>query len=445
MQSLNTTLLCAAALASFVSAQAGPTFIDQDPTTPGVQPYKVSTYFTGGGAGTLGAITTPFPIWSASAASKNIVQVSLGKTGILGLGAGEYHMCMTTYNLNSGYMPTGSTQVGQQVIMGKVTWNSGQPVFTPNTMAKNLCNPSGDCFGLMISGDTLGQWAALDWSTGVYLGYRANSTVDFDAPVPVAGVTGPWVDPAVGHLDGKLVLFWADAAGTIVYAPLSTTLTAGKLTAASVGSVKTAAAISGEICHSPTPVFDGQGNAIALWFAARVSNDSDMYFASNIESNQKSIVKVWDNINWLNNGGVAGGRFLAADSTNYSALVEGQGFYMATNTEIAVGPSAQLTVQVGAQSGTPSVVSTTFAVALGVNAPITLGGIEGGFALTPTPLLFLVPVVLSSTTKDDVARASFPATDVSLKGLTLYFQGVANPVDATVPDSFTSTAATKFN
>ena len=64
--------------------------------------------------------------------------------------------------------------------------------------------------------------------------------------------------------------------------------------------------------------------------------------------------------------------------------------------------------------------------------------------------LQLGPIVLgplggpTSTSSADVAEVSFPATDTGLKGVTLHIQGLINPVDLTLSDSFTSLVSPSF-
>lgn len=433
---LNNTLslLFAGLCATSLVAQAGPGFVDQDLTTPGIQPFKQSTYFTSSTTGTgpsLGKITLPAPIFSAAGGTVN--QCSLGKSGIGGLAAGEFHMCMTVTNLSTFYGGAG----GQDVIMGKVSWASGSPVFTPNTMANNL-NTTGNVFGMMIDTKN-GNYASVDWPTGPMLAYRAANVLPFDAPVAITGATGPYVDPAVAYVDDKLVLFWI--VGLDVHmAPLSTTITGGKLTAASVGT-STAVISIGNQSHSPTPLPDSTGNVMGFWFASLVGSDSDMHFKSMLPSTTAH-TKCWDTTGWLNNGGVAGGHFLCADSgISYAALQEGEGYFMMSNTDIDTTTAAPLKIRIAGLTGTPSICSSTMGISLKTALPVALPGLLGEFALDTTILLLIGGPTI--TTKDEVAELSLPS-NAGLKGLSLAVQAVINPTDPGLTASFTSTINPAF-
>jgi hypothetical protein len=182
---------------------------------------------------------------------------------------------------------------------------------------------------------------------------------------------------------------------------------------------------------------------MGFWFASLVASDSDMHFQSMADVSSAHVL-CWDTPGWLNNGGVAGGHFLAADSgIGYAALQYGQGYYLVSNTEIAVGPTATLNLRVGGQSGNPSINPSILALAFGVVPPVAIPGLLGEFALKASPMVvFGGP---TSATADDVADLVVPATDVSLKGLTLHLQGLVNPTDQSLGASFTSTVSPKFN
>lgn len=449
MQTFKIALICVIPLAFELPAQIGPTWVDQDSTTPGLQTYHLSEYFTRKAAtGTkksMGDITSPAAIWTSTSTAAAMFQVSLGKQGIGGLATGEFHMCLTTTNLNAAY---GGKVSGQQVFMGKVTWNSGDPVFTPNMMANSM-NTSGNVFGLMID-DKDGKVAAVDWPSGAVVAWRKDNTVAYGTPVLVTGISGKYVDPAPGYVNGELVLFWVDhptLPGRLVYAPLILTITNGTLTAASVNTAKKVVVVDipGRFSHSPTPISDKSGNCLGMWYASRVGGNSDMYFTANIHKPTHFLG--WDNgTSWVNNGGVAGGRFLAASNNTdgfYGRLMVGEAFYLVSNSEIAVGPTAMLTLAAGGPSSKiVPIVTTTVVLSFATATPLPLPGVGGALALDIRLLFYPVGGGITSVTRDDFAQMQLPAAVASLKGVSVSFQALMNPV-GTSP-SFSSTCTASF-
>jgi hypothetical protein len=234
--------------------------------------------------------------------------------------------------------------------------------------------------------------------------------------------------------------------GNIVYAPLVIQNVGGQLSASVVGTPTVVISIAGRLSHSPTPLCAANGDVLGMWFASRVGNDSDMYFTPSIKSPTPS--PEFDNlINWVNNGAVAGGRFLAASNVAdgyYGRMLEGQGYYAAVNSDIQVGPAAQMTIKVGAQSD-PNLplTSSAFALALGPINPVPIPGILGSFGLNPTPMFFPVPPGVASVTTDDFGEMQLPANAPSLKGNTVYFQALTSPIPP-MPVAFTNTIKVRF-
>lgn len=439
------SLLCAGLLASVVNAQCGIAWLDADPNTAGQQNFVQSTYFTGASGTTtqptLGDILLPSPIFRANSTDRRIVQVSMGKTGVFPLGAGEYHLAMTVFNLHTFY---GSLHAGQSVIMGKVTWNSGSPVFTPNTMANNM-NTSATTFGLMIDGKD-GTRAAVDWGSGPRWSKRLAPSFPFPQSVPLTGAGGSYVDPAPGHVDGVLGAFWVDSSTTMSWAPVLETMTGGNLTGAVLDTANAIVVITTTLeptrPHSPTPLFGAGGDANGMFFSRKFStnNDSDQYFSGQIPDATAGTL-IWNNGAWINNGGNAGSRFLAANSGNYSFLIEGRGYSLTTNSNITVQAGATLDISIRSPVGTPPLFSTTLGVSLGLGPVIPLPGILGALCLD-TNLLALIVGGPTGNSADEIATQSFPATDNSLKGVTLNLQAVTVPIGG--QPGFTNSASPFF-
>lgn len=431
-------LLAAGLCASVLSAQAGPGMLDADPA-PGHQSMIKSVYFSSiDNAATNLYDVTP-AIWTVS--GRGITQVSTGKTGIAGLAAGEYHMCITTSMLATTWTTAaGGVSGAGDVIMGKVTWNSGSPVFTPNTMAA-LLNSTGGDFGLMIDGKD-GTRAALDWPSGPRWSARANNSLQFPTPVALTGAGASGIDPAPGHIDGVLGLFWIEKATKIFWAPVNETFVNGVLTAAALDLTKQITAIqSATRPHSPTPLFNAKGNCGSMWFSRVASGDSEQYFSGQIPDLTGGQL-VYDSAAWSNNGGVAGSRFLAAYSGHYNTFLEGRGSHAGCNSNITVGAGATLDIHVHSAVGTPPLFTTQFALAGAVGPQIDLGVICGRFGLNAATIVIILPGPTGSSS-DETATISFPADNVALKGLTLHLQFVTAPI-AGVGPCFTNTLSPSF-
>ena len=374
-------------------------------------------------------------IWTALGV--NCTQVSLGKTGMAGLAPGEYHMCITTSGLTSTYNPQGSGDV----LMGMVTWNSGSPVFTPNTMA-NLMNSAGNDFGLMIDGKD-GRYACIDYPASPMISERASNALPFPAPVAVTGAGGTYVDPAPGHYNGVLGMFYVSGATSISWAPLNLTYTSGTLSGAALDTSAVVTMItSSDQPHSPTPLFGANGDAHGMWFSRVASGDSDQYFTGSLPNSAGGSL-VYDSTAWSNNAGVAGSNFLAAYSGHYSSLLEGRGSSLIVNNDITVGPTATLDIKIsGAADYTVPVFTTLLAIGVAtIPAPgVPLGGIDGALGVTPV-LIIGGPTAID---RDECASISFPASLASLKGVTLALQAVTIPVGGGLNTTFTNAATTTF-
>jgi hypothetical protein len=432
-------IVCLLFLAPVLSAQAGPGMLDADPATTGQQNMVQSTYFSSvdNTATTLWDVTPK--IWTT--AGRSITQVSTGKTGMAGLAAGEYHMCMTTSMLAATWTTAaGGSTGGGDVIIGKVTWNSGSPVFTPTTLAAKLCSSGGD-FGLMIDGKD-GTRAAVDWPGSPQWSVRTSNAVQFPIPVALTGTGASGVDPAPGHINGVLGCFWIEKATKIFWAPVNETFVAGNLTAASLDTAKQIVVIlSVDRPHSPTPLFNSAGNASSMWFSRVTGGDSDQYYSGQIPDTTGGQL-VYDSASWSNNGGVAGSHMLAAYSGHYNTLLEGRGSHAGCNSAITVGASASLDFNIHAPVGSPTLFTTTLGVALGVGAKIPLPGICGALGLDATKILLITGGPTGSTA-DETVFMSLPASDSGLKGITLHLQFLTNPITAFGP-CFTNTMSPTF-
>jgi len=439
MHRISTTLFVSSLLTTALTAQAGPGMLDADPGTPGLQEMVKSTYFSS----VDNAATTLFDVTPAiwTQAGRSMTQVHLGK-GTIGLAAGEYHMCLTTSMLTTQWTTGAGGIAGSgDVIMGKVTWNSGSPVFTPSTVAA-LLNSAGNDFGLMINAD--GTRAALDWPSGPYYSSRlvALPTTQFDAPVPITGAGGAYVDPAPGNIDGVRGLFWVSGGTTISWAPVLETIVANKITAAALDMSKVVVAVSSaNQPHSPTPVFGTNGNTRGMWFSRVTGGDSEQYYSGQVPDSTGGQL-VYDSAAWSNNGGVAGSRLLAAYSGHYNTLIEGRGSHGGSNSAIVVGTGATCNITIHSPVGTPALFTSIFGLAFGVGPKIALGGIAGYLGLDGTKLVFVLGGPTGNTA-DETAEISFPATDAALKGLTLDFQFVTSPIAGFGP-AFTNTMSPSF-
>jgi hypothetical protein len=438
MQRITTYLLCAGLFAPVLTAQAGPGMTDADPGTAGHQAMVKSVYLSSvdNAATTLWDVTPK--IWSTS--GRNITQVHLGK-GSLGLGAKDYHMALTTSTLSTAWTTGAGGVAGSgDVIMGKLSYATGTPVFTPQTTAA-LMNSTGNDFGLMISAD--GTRAAIDWPAGPMWSMRtiAIPITQFPKPVAVTGISGTYVDPAPGKIGGVLGIFWVSGGTQISWAPVKETITAGKLTAAAIVTAGQIAAItSTNQPHSPTPVFGTNGNTRGMWYSRVTGSDSDEYYSGQVPDATGGI-KVYDSTAWSNNGGVAGSRLICAYSGHYNTLLEGRGSHGGCNSAITVKTGATLDITIHSPTGTPSLFTSTMGVALGVGTPIPLPGILGALGLDASKILIITggPTGLTG----DTAELSLPASDSGLKGLTLHLQFVTSPTSGFGP-AFTNTMSPSF-
>ncbi len=439
MQRITSYLLCAGLLAPVLTAQAGPGMTDADPVATGFQAMVTSTYFDSVDTpGTNLWDVTP-AIWTTS--GQNMTQVSTGK-GNLGLKKGEYHMCITTSSLATAWTTAAGGIAGSgDVIMGMVTWNSGSPVFTPQTTAA-LMNSTGNDFGLMISAD--GLRAAIDWPAGPYWSSRAValSNTQFNAPVLLTGAGGSYVDPAPGAVNGVMGCFYVSGGTTISWAPVKETIVGGKITAAALDGANTVVMIStANQPHSPTPMFGSNGDSRGMWFSRVTGGDSDQYYSGQLPDLSGGQL-VYDSTAWSNNGGVAGSHFLAAYSGHYKQFIEGRGTHGGSNSSIAVGASAQLNVTIHGPAGTPAISTTVMAASLGVGPSFALPSIRGALGVDPGKIVIIAGGP-SASDADEIAEANFPATDAGLKGLTLHLQYVMSPIAGFTP-GFTNTMSPSF-
>jgi hypothetical protein len=334
------------------------------------------------------------------------------------------------------------------VIMGQYDTTGTTPKFTPSTLGNNMNNVSkAHCFGLMIEPRD-GLYAAVDWVDGVYLSWRKDNQTAFPAPVKITAASGAtplparrYLDAAPGYVDKKLKLFYANYAGSIVMQDINPTFSNNVLTKAEVQGPAAPVANLSITPHSPTPIIDKNGEVRGLWMGGSSGSDSDMYFMPSLNAKDTPI-KLFDNTQWMNNGGVAGGKLFFANNANgASASVAEVGWLVGSNTTI--GGTATMTLGCRNPQGLAPVVSRvalSLKLNAGTQAPVAIPGWNGGFALTGPILIFTTVVGLD---RDELAHWSQGVpNDNTLKGLRVAVQGLATPQG--VNPTLTNTATLEF-
>ena len=333
--------------------------------------------------------------------------------------------------------------------MGQYDTTGTKPKFTPSTLANNMNNTANaPIFGLMIEGRD-GLYAGVDQRSGMFVSWRKDNKSAFPAPVQVtvaANTTplpsGSYFDPALGYVDNKLKLFYLDKINSIIMRDLKTTIASNVLTKAELQGNGTAVATLGIRPHSPTPIIDKLGEVRGLLMSGNFGSDSDMYFQASL-NNKDTPVKLFDSTQWMNNGGVAGGRFFFANNANYAnADVAEVAWLLGSNT--ALGGTATMTLGCRNAKSVAPVVSIVF-LSLNINAgtaaPITLPGFNGAYALAGS----ILPITnMVGINKDEVAHFSTTVPNTpGLKGKRITIQALSLPKGNVTP-TLTNTSTLEF-
>ncbi len=382
MRIFTSTLTATVALTSLLAAQAGPGQITASAVS------KTLTYGTGGQI--PGA-------W--------VQQISHNR--LPGDAAGTWTTCVTTTSL-----PTTNGGKGNlDLLMGSFNAVTGK--FTPNLYAAAL-NTTGVDFGLML--DPTGLFAVYDQASGVYFSSRKSLTAAFSAPVKVSGITGTYVDPALGRVGGKLKIFYA-VSNTIVMQDLDiTSLTAPKVSGQATTVVTP---IFSGTPNSPTPITGPDGDVEGLWYAELVGSDNDMMWAGDLDSKTPGI-RVVDTTTWINNGGVMGGRLTHAGPSAAGVYELGVAWLLGDVT--AIGGKADI---FGAFAKTANGVGITaiFLAAKEAKA-LSFPGFKGSFALDLTSFSPLGAMTHVDNSDRGALQIVIP-NDNSLKGIVVALQGLS--------------------
>ena len=278
------------------------------------------------------------------------------------LGSGVYYCAATV------------TRIGQaQYDLQSGIYNRNTGTYTKNTDI-DANNTVGSEFALGISDDLL--TAVWDDPAGVRFATRASTAVPFGATQVVNGVTGVYVDPNFGRINGQLVVLWVSGATTISASDFNPAT--GNATNTRVVATRTGA--SGSI-HSPTPMNDATGatrglvvcESLGTWTTMTSSNDGT---TPNFQFLQRGT-------NWLANGDCNGGTVTVAEAVGatYGSPVEIGICALTGSTIPSTGGNANLTMYMPTKNtGTPY-TGTVLVGTLGT-AGIAIGGIVvGNFSL----------------------------------------------------------------
>ncbi len=384
-------------------------------------------------------------IYDNNGTNRGIIQINLTKSSPSDT-AGKWTAALTVYDLASTY---GGAVGGQYVIMGQYDTTGSSPTFTPSTLANAMNNTSNaPCFGLMIEGRD-GLYAAVDQASGIFVSWRQDNKSAFPAPVQVTVApnttplpSGSYFDPALGYVDNMLKLFYIDKVNSIIMRDLQTTITNNVLTKAELQGNGVVVANMSIRAHSPTPIIDKNGEVRGLWMAGNSGSDSDMFFMPSLNTKDAPI-KVFDNTAWLNNGGVAGGRFFFVNSANYPIAHSAEvAWLLGSNT--VIGGTATMTLGCRNPKTTTAPVVSRVALSLNLNAgtanPIPIPGWNGGYALSGNILIFATMIGLG---QDELAHWSQAVpNDPTLKGTRVSVQALSAPQG--IPPTLTNTATLEF-
>ncbi|MEZ5990230.1 MAG: hypothetical protein R3F30_14145 [Planctomycetota bacterium] len=368
-------------------------------------------------------------------ASTNGQLAQLGATGCMAVsiyqmvtqkGTGVWTACITTYGLSTTYGGSGST-TQQGVVMG--VYDKVKQTFTPTTQANSLNLSSGNVFGMHVFGP-FANYAVVDQPSGPVIAERTTPTAAYGTPKPISGISATYVDPSLGNVNGSLKLFWVDTVSStgIFMADLKKD-TSGNWSIDTKTQVLVAVPnVSGNIVHSPTPIHGPDGDVEGLFLAERNGNESNMFFADDLDpKTPHGLVNA--HTYWQNNGGVAGGMFIWADASStptpyYQAAVEGFGSWLVGDVETLNGT---MDLHAGFDNTTsPFAPNITVVMLSGglIAKPITLTGFFGEFGLDLTTLYTPFTTLVHKDASELASVAFVIPNDASLKG-TYAIQGLS--------------------
>jgi len=366
----------------------------------------------GAGPGVIGGpgLSKAFTISNMNGIGTGIIQISTWKLPINP--AGQWTACLTVSNLISKYGGTGS---GSGVVMG--IYDQLNDTFTPNTMA-NAFNP-GPIFGLMLE-PKLGNVAVVD--SPPRIATRKNFTQPFGSPKPIQGLTASGApDPSLGYVGGQLKLFYfATVSGGqgIVMQDLDETVPTVKGSPVLVALTPTTGR-----AHSPTPIMGADGDVEGIFFAENVSSDSDMWLANDLDPTTPNVQVIDSGSTWSNNGGVAGGQFLYAESAVYSTGAQRLDAAWILGDVEKIGGTADITAAVYMSKVPPPAVTVVFMSDKPITA-LTIPGLLGQFGLNPAILAVLGSI--PHIDKTQMGTMSFPLpNDPKLKNAAVAIQGLS--------------------
>ena len=264
---------------------------------------------------------------------------------------------------------------------------------------------------------------------GVHLASRPDDTLPFGAPVPVAGIVAAngFADPALGHVDGQLKLFYAgtatNSAGVSVDGILMDDLLGADTATPRVAGnpVLVSQAVEKAYCHSPSVVVGAAGDVEGLFVAEGNStfDRSDVFFAADLDPDTPQ-VKTVETASWLSSGGSAGGfaLFTQRDTPNAPRRIEGTWL---VGDEVPPGSTAQLTMYAYTGPGTGPTVASVYLSPVWLPHPVRIPGVHGALGVAPA-------IRLGPAAVDADGRAVFtvptPRLPV-LRGRSVPIQGLA--------------------
>lgn len=374
-------------------------------------------------------------LFRSGATNKAITQINFTKTPTRDRD-GQWTVALTLRDLAPAY--GGSSSGGQYVVSGQ--WDAEKGTFTPSKECNAVNDPNnGDSFGLMIEPRD-GICCTVDQKDGIYFSLRDNVNQVFPTPLKVVPApntpplptdtqgNNPYVDPVPCFLDATtIVLMFTDDQNSIVYRPLTLNFNRQNVLTSVVAAAPVTVFKSNDRPHSPTPILDRDGNLRGLFFAINKGTDSDMYFLPTTDGSGQAQL-VYDTPGWLNNGGVAGGRFFFADAADGSAAYTGPVSWLLGST-VAIGEKATITTATRNAARPLNPLRTLLAMSLhpnnGTIPPVPLPGWNGAFALNLPMDVFSSSL---SYFRDELSYGviNIPKSSV-LIGVTVTIQGAAQP------------------
>jgi hypothetical protein len=278
------------------------------------------------------------------------------------------------------------------------TFDANTGTYTRNTDI-DARNTAGSEFALGISDDL--RVAVWDDPAGVRYATRAGTTGAFGATQVVNGITGAYVDPNFGRINGQLVIFWASSA---------TTISAGNFDPATgnVTSVRVVARRTGTtgFPHSPTPMNDASGATRGLVFCE--TSGLWVTMTPGVDGNTPNYQFLQNGTNWLANGDANGGTITVAQapSATYGDPLQTGVAALTGCTIPATGGTINLTMYMPSKSSGTPYQGVVLLGTLGT-AGITIGGaVVGKLSLSLSGFMILPPLTLPNV--DGAASYNFP-------------------------------------